>query len=106
VRALGASSPCRDWFEFFLWIWFHFMQTVSLGVLAKRVCMCVCAFATQRKRDRETDRDRGVREVKALSMISGGRRNGIGWSRWTPLFLHLSFYPKICTKILLSILFY
>jgi hypothetical protein len=45
------------------------MQTVSLGVLAKRVCMCVCAFATQRKRDRETDRDRGVREVKALSMI-------------------------------------
>jgi hypothetical protein len=60
-----------------------------LGVLAKGVCMCVCVFATHTHTEREREREReteGVREVKALSIISG--EGGEEWiNGWTRLFL-------------------
>jgi hypothetical protein len=54
----------------------------------------VCVFATER--ERHTDTDRGVREVKALSMISG---EGGEWMESS--LLAFIFYPKFCTQILL-----
>jgi len=70
------------------------MQTVSFGCFSKRsvyVCMRLCD--TERERERETE---GVREVKALSIISGeGGKNG---SMDGLVSSYLQLLPKILHK--------